>query len=57
MPKKKAAKESLTYERKSGYDGLPPADSKRMEEISKDYLGFLGECKTEREAHDEAVKR
>ena len=57
MPKKKPAKESLTYERKSGYDGLSPADSKRMEEISKDYLAFLGEAKTEREAHDEAVKR
>lgn len=57
MPKKKAAKESLTYERKSGYDGLSSADAGRMEALSKDYLGFLGGCKTEREAHDEAVLR
>lgn len=57
MPKKKSAKESLTYERKSGYASLSPADSKRMEEISRDYLSFLGTAKTEREAHDEAVKR
>ena len=57
MANKKAAKESLTHERKSGYDSLSPADAKKMEEVSKDYLGFLGEGKTEREAHDEAVKR
>ena len=57
MSKKSSAKESLTHERKSGYESLSPADAKKMEEVCKDYLAFLGECKTEREAHDEAVKR
>ena len=57
MSKKTAAKESLTYERKNGYENLDTSDRKRLEELSSEYLAFLSGCKTEREAHDEAVKR
>ncbi|MFA6091839.1 MAG: aminopeptidase [Elusimicrobiota bacterium] len=57
MPEKKADKTSLTYERKNGYEKLQPAQAKKLEELSKDYCAFLGESKTEREAHDEALRR
>ncbi|HAZ07035.1 MAG TPA: aminopeptidase [Elusimicrobia bacterium] len=57
MTKKKTSKGNLAYERKNGYAGLSAAEHKRMEEVSKDYMAFLGEGKTEREAHDEAVRR
>ncbi|MFA6030480.1 MAG: aminopeptidase [Elusimicrobiota bacterium] len=53
MPTKKDA---LTYERKNGYERMTPADLKRMEELSKEYMSFLGTCKTEREAYEEAVR-
>lgn len=56
-PKKTAVKDRLTYERKNGYETLSASDAKRMEEVSKNYLAFLGESKTEREAHDEVVRR
>lgn len=46
----------LTYERKNGYEKISGADLKKTEEICASYMQFLGAGKTEREAHDEAVK-
>jgi len=46
----------LHFERKNGYDTLTPEDSRKMEKTAADYMRFLGAAKTEREAHDEAVK-
>ena len=56
MPNKTAAKKSLSYERKNGYERISAADLKKLEEVCRDYMAFLGASKTEREAHDEGVK-
>ena len=53
---KKHAKKDLSYKHENGYFDLPPAQTKKMEEIAKTYITYLGASKTEREAHDEAVK-
>jgi len=56
MAKKKAVAKTLTYTRANGYEKLQPAELKKLETLCASYLGFLGAAKTEREAHDEAVK-
>jgi len=56
MSKKKAVSKTLTYTRANGYEKLPPTELKKLEALCASYLGFLGAAKTEREAHDEAVK-
>jgi len=57
MAKKKTAKKKpLTYARCNGYEKLSPAEIKRLEAVCAAYLAFLGAAKTERKAHDEAVK-
>ncbi|MEI8191545.1 MAG: aminopeptidase, partial [candidate division NC10 bacterium] len=58
MPKKPADhKKSLAYTRTNGYEKISPADLKKLEDVSKDYMAFLGTSKTEREAHDEGLRR
>ncbi|MDD2772595.1 MAG: aminopeptidase [Elusimicrobiales bacterium] len=56
MPASKHSKKNLSCKRENGYEKFSPAEAKKMEEISKSYMEFLGASKTEREAHDEAVK-
>ncbi|MCK4936760.1 MAG: aminopeptidase, partial [Elusimicrobiales bacterium] len=58
MNKKKTTKkmEAITYTRKNGYTKISPATLKNIENFSKTYLTYLGDSKTEREAHDEAIK-
>lgn len=58
MNKKKETKKigTLTYTRKNGYTKISPATLKNIENFSKTYLTYLGDSKTEREAHDEAIK-
>ena len=41
---------------KNGYETISPADLKRSDEINRLYMDYLGKAKTEREAHNEAVK-
>lgn len=47
---------NLTHTRRNGYEKLPPAELKRLKAICDSYISYLGAAKTEREAHDEAVK-
>jgi aspartyl aminopeptidase len=57
MPKNKPrSKDKLTYTRTNGYDKLAPAELKKLEAVCADYRAFLGAAKTERQAHDQAVK-
>jgi len=53
---KKPIKKDLSYKHENGYFNLPAAQAKKMEEIAQTYITYLGAAKTEREAHDEAVK-
>ncbi|MDD5629186.1 MAG: aminopeptidase 1 [Elusimicrobia bacterium] len=55
MPKN-TPKTPLNYARANGYEKLSPAEAKKLEAVCADYLVFLGQAKTERKAHDEAVE-
>ena len=57
MPVKtmKKAKASLEYSRKNGYQTIDAKETAQMQEISKLYMDFLKNGKTEREFHDLAV--
>ena len=46
----------LEYTRENKSGKLGPAESAKLEAVSKSYLSYLGASKTEREAHDEAIK-
>lgn len=60
MPKKakssKSVVKDLEWKRKNRWNDLPAIEGKLQEQYCKDYLRFLSLCKTEREAHDEAVR-
>lgn len=51
-----AKQNNLAYERKNGYDRISAEDLKKMDKICAEYMEYLGASKTEREAHDQAVK-
>ena len=51
----KLKKTQLTYLNKNGYEKLPKAEMKTLEDYNHLYLEFITKAKTEREAHDEAV--
>ncbi|MBI4656851.1 MAG: aminopeptidase [Elusimicrobia bacterium] len=53
---KAQAKTNLNYTNKNGYEKISPQELKKIEEICGLYMKFLGSAKTEREAHDEAIK-
>ncbi|MCG2726854.1 MAG: aminopeptidase [Elusimicrobia bacterium] len=46
----------IMYVRKNGYTKVSPTTLKNIENFSQAYLNFLGNSKTEREAHDESIK-
>jgi len=46
---------NVAYAHKNGYETISPAEAKLMEAFNKLYLVFLGDGKTEREAHDRSV--
>lgn len=46
----------LTYSRVNGYEKISQPDLKKLDELCASYISYLGASKTEREAHDEAVK-
>jgi len=54
--KKNQKKPELAYSNKNGYEKLPKAELKSLEELNRLYLEFITKAKTERDAHDEAVK-
>ena len=47
---------TLTYTRSNGYQKLAPAELKKLEALASLYRSFLGKAKTERLAHDAALK-
>ncbi|MCX5786262.1 MAG: aminopeptidase [Elusimicrobia bacterium] len=53
--KKNSKKSELAYSNKNGYEKLPKAELKTLEEYNRLYLEFIARAKTERDAHDEAV--
>ncbi|HAH31077.1 MAG TPA: aminopeptidase [Elusimicrobia bacterium] len=53
--KKTIKKPELTYSNKNGYEKLPKAELKNLEELNRLYIDFIARAKTERDAHDEAV--
>lgn len=57
MAKRKSADaKTLAYTRSNGYQKLSPAELKKLETLSGLYRSFLATAKTERQAHDEALK-
>jgi aspartyl aminopeptidase len=53
---KKDKKSPFAYERENGWKKLDEEESKLVEKYSEEYMSFLSEAKTEREAHDIAVQ-
>ena len=57
MATKTASKKTdLSHTRGNGYEGLKPSDARKLDELCRAYIAFLSVSKTEREAHDEAVR-
>ncbi|MCQ2419025.1 MAG: aminopeptidase [Clostridia bacterium] len=49
-------RKSIISDRKNGYDRISSEDLAAMEPYCKDYLGFISECKIEREAVEWTIK-
>ena len=56
MEENKELRERLFYEQKNGYDSLSTEESIRMEEYCREYMQFLNDSRTEREASRYAIR-
>lgn len=52
----KATRETMMYSPKNGYDRLPEGDKAELETYNAEYLRFVNDAKTEREAVEFSVK-
>ena len=57
MEKEKSAKkDKLFYQQKNGYELIDAQEREHMERYCRDYMAFLDEAKTEREAVKEGIR-
>ncbi|MEK9145648.1 MAG: hypothetical protein AAB339_08580, partial [Elusimicrobiota bacterium] len=57
MATKTASKKTdLSQTRGNGYERLKPSEARKLDDACRAYIAFLSVSKTEREAHDEAVR-
>jgi aspartyl aminopeptidase len=51
-----AQKKQLSYKQKNVYELINAKEEKQIDKVASDYMAFLNESKTEREAHDTIIR-